>query len=330
MTFVRENAAPGKHHTDGPPRLNSSRCRMNHTAANAFNQSSLGVPSVVIKQAGDKMSQDLAEKREAEFSIIEQVVMQGDLSKLSSEQRVTYYNKVCASSGLNPLTNPFAYIFLNGKLTLYAKKDCTEQLRKINGVSIEELDDKLIEDIYVVTAKAKDKTGRIDQAKGAVVLGNLKGEARANAIMKAETKAKRRVTLSICGMGFTDASEIESIPNAETVDVDYETGEIKGVVSKSPKPSTAPINHEIEDKPKLSAKQIAELEMILNECDDKYKSWVYEYVKKTCRTEDLTGVPAEMFERMKVAALKNMEQNYERLTTTPNEIRDDELAEVAQ
>jgi len=276
------------------------------------------------------MNQELVEKREADFAIIEQVVMQGDLSKLSSEQRVTYYNKVCASSGLNPLTNPFAYIFLNGKLTLYAKKDCTEQLRKINGVSIEELDDKLIEDIYVVTAKAKDRNGRIDQAKGAVVIGNLKGEARANAIMKAETKAKRRVTLSICGMGFTDASEIESIPNAETVEVDYETGEIKGVISKTQLSSKAPISQVIEEKPKLNAKQIAELETILNECEDKYKSWVYEYVKKTCRTDDLTGVPAEMFERMKVAALKNMEQNYEKMGSAHTELRPDELSEVAQ
>lgn len=276
------------------------------------------------------MSQELVEKREADFAVIEQVVMQGDLSKLSSEQRVTYYNKVCASSGLNPLTNPFAYIFLNGKLTLYAKKDCTEQLRKINGVSIEELDDKLIEDIYVVTAKAKDRNGRIDQAKGAVVIGNLKGEARANAIMKAETKAKRRVTLSICGMGFTDASEIESIPNAETVEVDYETGEIKGVVSKSHKSLPAPVTQSIEEKPKLTHRQMSELEMILDECEDKYKSWVYEYVKKTFKSEDLSAVPADMFERMKVAALKNMEQNYERLSALPKNETLADLAEVAQ
>lgn len=164
-----------------------------------------------------------------DFAIIEQVVMQGDLSKLSPQQRVTYYNKVCESCGLNPLTNPFSYISLNGKLTLYAKKDCTEQLRKIHGVSIENLDYKVIEDLYIVTAKAKDKHGRLDQAQGAVALGNLKGEAKANAVMKAETKAKRRVTLSICGMGWTDESEIESIPNAKTVEVDLGTGEIRDV-----------------------------------------------------------------------------------------------------
>ena len=36
----------------------------------------------------------------------------------------------------------------------------------------------------------------------------LKGEVRANAILKAVTKAKRRATLSICGLGWLDESEV--------------------------------------------------------------------------------------------------------------------------
>jgi hypothetical protein len=36
----------------------------------------------------------------------------------------------------------------------------------------------------------------------------------ANALMKAETKSKRRVTLSICGLGFLDETEADSIPGA--------------------------------------------------------------------------------------------------------------------
>jgi len=42
------------------------------------------------------------------------------------------------------------------------------------------------------------------------------GEARANLMMKAETKAKRRVTLSICGLGMLDETEVESLPPAAT------------------------------------------------------------------------------------------------------------------
>ena len=39
----------------------------------------------------------------------------------------------------------------------------------------------------------------------------------ANAFMKAETKAKRRVTLSICGLGILDETEIETIKNVTPV-----------------------------------------------------------------------------------------------------------------
>lgn len=158
---------------------------------------------------------------------MEAVLIDGDLSKLTPEQRVTYYKKTCDSLGLNYLTKPFAYIRLNGKLTFYALKDCTEQLRKRDGVSIVKLETQLLDGVFVVTAYAQSATGKQDVATGAVPTGNLKGEALANALMKAETKAKRRVTLSICGLGMTDEEEISSIPTAQKIDVDLETGEIE-------------------------------------------------------------------------------------------------------
>jgi hypothetical protein len=146
--------------------------------------------------------------------ILEQVLIQGDLSKLKPEERVMYYKKVCESQGLNPLTKPFEYINLNGKLRLYALRDCADQLRKINGVSIIIKSREVVEGCYVVTAQATDKTGRHDEAIGAVPIDGLKGENRSNAMMKGETKAKRRVTLSICGLGWLDESETDSIPGA--------------------------------------------------------------------------------------------------------------------
>lgn len=159
------------------------------------------------------MSISLATKPNGpDASAIESVLIGGDLSKLTAEQRTSYYNAVCHSLGLNPLTQPFAYINLNGKLRLYALKDATEQLRKIHGVSITDVSTSRLEDVFIVTAKAQDKTGRTDAATGAVAIGNLKGEALANALMKAETKAKRRATLSICGLGMLDETEAETIP----------------------------------------------------------------------------------------------------------------------
>lgn len=152
-----------------------------------------------------------------DLTAIERVIVAGDLSKLSAEDRWSYYQGVCQSLGLNPFTRPFEYITLNGKLTLYAKKDCADQLRKLHGVSIEVVSRERIDDVYVVTARAIGRDGRHDEEIGAVSLGNLRGDALANALMKATTKAKRRVTLSICGLGMLDETEVESIPGARRV-----------------------------------------------------------------------------------------------------------------
>lgn len=169
-------------------------------------------------------------------AVAESVFIDGDLSKLTSEQRANYYHAVCKSMGLNPLTKPFDYIRLNGRLVLYAKRDAADQLRKINQVSISDVDIQYTDDLVIVTVTAKDGTGRTDSDIGAVSIGNLKGEARANAIMKAITKAKRRVTLSIAGLGWLDETEIDAVPTAQTVVVDASTGEVLPPVTYKPAP----------------------------------------------------------------------------------------------
>jgi hypothetical protein len=164
---------------------------------------------------------------------IEQVAVHGDLAKLQPAQRLEYYAHLCESLGLNPLTRPFQYITLQNKLTLYATRDCSEQLRSKHRVSIEIVDRETEAGLYIVTARATLPNGRTDEAQGIVAVDGLKGQALGDARMKAETKAKRRVTLSIAGLGFLDESEIHSVQGARIIDVDPETGEIK------PNPATA-------------------------------------------------------------------------------------------
>ena len=147
--------------------------------------------------------------------ILEEVVVGGDLSRIDGAERVDYYKNVCNSVGLNPLTKPFEYIKLNGKLTLYAKRDCTDQLRSLHGVSVKVLDTVVDDGLYIVRVAAQDKSGRHDEDMGAVPIAGLRGDARANAMAKAHTKAKRRVTLSICGLGWLDETEVEDINKAE-------------------------------------------------------------------------------------------------------------------
>jgi hypothetical protein len=170
-------------------------------------------------------------------AIIEQVIVMGDLAKLNPEQRNVYYKSVCDSLGLNPLTRPFEYITLNGKLVLYARKDCTDQLRKLQNVSIRIVGRDLMDDLIVVTAEATNANGRTDSSIGAVSIQGLKGEAKANALMKAETKARRRVTLSLCGLGVVDESEIDSIPHARVGEPDRPTDAIVKHAVLAPEPA---------------------------------------------------------------------------------------------
>lgn len=147
--------------------------------------------------------------------IMETVLIKGDLRFLSSAQRLEYCAAICSSIGLNPLTKPFAYIELNGKLTLYALKACTDQLRQLHGVSLSILAHEQAGELFTVHVKARDVSGREDEDFGVVVLPpENRAQDRANAILKAVTKAKRRVTLSLCGLGCLDETEVEDIPAA--------------------------------------------------------------------------------------------------------------------
>lgn len=145
---------------------------------------------------------------------IELALINGDLSRLSGEQRLAFYKRTCESLDLNPLTQPFDYIMLNGKLKLYALKSCADQLRKRDKISLTVTDRQVVEGVYLVTVQAKTPDGRVDEDQGAAVIAGLKGDNLINAYLKAITKAKRRVTLSICGLGMLDETEVESIPNA--------------------------------------------------------------------------------------------------------------------
>ncbi len=172
---------------------------------------------------GDVMPHNLQPQ---EVEVLEQVMLGGDLAKLSNEQRMTYYFALCRSLKLNPMSRPFEYLNLQGKLTLYARKDCAEQLRRLHQVSIIELRSEISGDLCIVTATARMPNGRTDMDQGAVTITGLRGEALANAQMKALTKSKRRVTLSLCGLGILDETEVDSIPGARPVRVDETTGEI--------------------------------------------------------------------------------------------------------
>jgi hypothetical protein len=169
----------------------------------------------------DIMKNELTQSQQ---DIITNIVLNGDISALSNIQRVEYYNLLCKQFELNPAFKPFDILVLNGKTVLYPNKNCAEQLRDKRQVSIiredKEYNDKL--NIYTVTVYGKDKFGKEDIASASITLSKCDKSTGykitkmneieiSNQMMKCETKAKRRLTFSICGLGMYDEDQMEFV-----------------------------------------------------------------------------------------------------------------------
>lgn len=165
------------------------------------------------------MTTALATNGASRIEGLEKAFIGGDLSDLTEQQRLALYNAKCKAAGLDPLSQPFAYIVLKGKLTLYALKTASDQLIAIHRLSVEITRrgyDRDFPGVYIsectVTFPHAQKVSNI----GAVWINDrLFGDDLCNAIMKAVTKSVRRTVLSACGLGMLDESELETIPGSD-------------------------------------------------------------------------------------------------------------------
>jgi hypothetical protein len=147
--------------------------------------------------------------------LIEKIVLSDDLSSLSPAERAQHYLSVCNSLGLNPATRPLDYLRLNGRLTLYARREAAAQLARLHRVSTQILSEEARNGLYVVRMRASTPDGRVTDEIGFAAIEGLAGEALGNAVLRAVTKARRRAILSHCGLGMLDETEVEDIPEAE-------------------------------------------------------------------------------------------------------------------
>ena len=166
------------------------------------------------------MSTDLAPKQptldqELDRSTLYQVVTTGDTSAMTPDQKLQYYKVMCEGAGLDPRTVPFQFIKTNQGERIYATKSATNQLGLRHKVSCEITKQEIMRDVLMISVKAKTPDDRFTDEIGAVTVGELKGDAFANALMKCATKAKRRAVLSHCGLGVMDESEAETMGGAQ-------------------------------------------------------------------------------------------------------------------
>lgn len=161
----------------------------------------------------------VARTAESAAMALERVVTMGDLRDLTPEERVNYYLDLCQSLALNPRSRPFDWIlFKEGrdgpeKLALYPNASCMAQLRNLHRIRVEITRREIVGDLFVCEARGTLPDGRTDTASKYVPITNyqgerLRGQQLGNAMMKAETGAKRRLTLSIVGLaGVPDREE---------------------------------------------------------------------------------------------------------------------------
>lgn len=141
---------------------------------------------------------------------VERAVLAGDLSRLTPIQRAAYYWRVCKSLGLNPYTQPFRFLRLQDRLVMYATRDATDQLRRLHKVSIDDLTVTVTDDVIEAQVSGHTPDGRQDADIGCVPIPKSVDKT-ADARMKAVTKAKRRLTLSLVGLGMMSEEEAEDL-----------------------------------------------------------------------------------------------------------------------
>lgn len=199
-------------------------------------------------------------------AVIDQAVMLGDMRKMDDRMRLAFYRAVCLSVGLNPLTQPFTPLERQDKTVwLYANSSCTQQLAKLYQVSFRDIvreqvtilgepfysvrvvavtpDGRAVpsHSLVALSKKKKIEKGRwpsgdpkfVDalDADGEPLLTPLRGEALANAIMRADTKALRRATLALVGLGW-----MQSDYEGRGVTLNLQTGELLEEARTAPSP----------------------------------------------------------------------------------------------
>ena len=149
---------------------------------------------------------------------LESLVLRGDIAGLSPAQKVQHYLGMCRILGLDPATQPLAYLKLSGKEVLYVTRGATDRLAAMHGLNREIIDGPRVMDlagtklVYAV-CRATLPGGRYETATATVPMTDP-----VNVLMKCETKCKRRATLAILGLGLLDETETETIPGADVVE----------------------------------------------------------------------------------------------------------------
>lgn len=207
----------------------------------------------------------------------------GNCGALNPQQKVIYYNWFCKNVGLEPASLPFQFLKdKTGREKLYCDRGGCAQLNKLYCVSHTDLGRKFEGNVLCVYMRASLPDGRHEDSLGAVNTKNLDGEMLSNAFMRAETKAKRRSTLDLLGLGMLDEEEVESLNGVVRLDnfqlpevvkkkVEEKNASLEKDNVKAELPVETPVKEEVKkEEPKKTEEELKEsliknLKQFLNE-----------------------------------------------------------------
>lgn len=172
-----------------------------------------------------------------------------DLERLSEEQRQEYYLAACEYMQVPPELNVLAFHWMDHgdgarNLVLYAKKGATDIIRKNLGISVIDLKKEVGNGEVTWVAKGQNKEGRTEMSSGSKSVEGLRGRELESAVMWAQTKALRRMTLQFVGGGILDETEIAE---PSTVNISHAPNLAKIAAQPTIQPSAEP-GKEVEKK----------------------------------------------------------------------------------
>jgi hypothetical protein len=167
---------------------------------------------------------DVQLDQETMTKMVESYVTTGDVSRLSPADRTKLYFGLCEATGLNAATNPILSLKLNGKEIFYFGRGATDQMAAKHRLNREIVEGPELRDIggkKIVYAKcrATHPNGRVETAVATLLFADASSD-----YMKCETKAKRRATLAILGLGMLDELEIDAIQEQTRVNLAVSAG----------------------------------------------------------------------------------------------------------
>jgi hypothetical protein len=163
-----------------------------------------------------------------------------DLESLNEQQRQDYIKAVCRHMGVPDDLNLVALTRIDdgegpARLVAYAKRGATENVRNNLQINITSLTSEMRGGSIVFTATAvSQKTMRQEMSTGAKFIEGLTGTPLDDALMTAQTRALRRVTLQFVGAGVLDESEVHQGRTVKIVG-----GAAQTVSLAAPQPSVA-------------------------------------------------------------------------------------------